>query len=675
MSAEIKLDSFAGNAQALQGLAVHTPTGFLHTIDTEKNQLVVFDSKGRMLAQHSLSHTNVRQAHGMVFAPSGDTTDAADTLSLFVVDRQLGGAIVELAWDVAAAGFRFMGALPMAGQGTDVAAALVRSIDTASFSPPSPDPAGIVYLEASSTFMISDSEVNEMANLFTGDNMFEMNLAGDLIATSSSMAYTKEPAGVTLNTSNGHLFIADDNRDEIFEVAAGPDNIYGSSDDVVTKFDTRAFGSYDPEGLSYDTVQQRLFIADGLNAQVYTLTPGLNGVFDGVPPDGDDQYSSFDTAAMGITDPEGIAFDPDSSTLYVVGEPTTVLAQMTVSGQLLRLIDISAPNPSPMIPAGLAIAPSSENPTQNNIYVADRRYDNDFDPSENDGKVYEFSIPPISAGNTPPVVSAGGDQNVVMPNSIALNATVTDDGLPNPPSTLVTNWTLASGDGTATFADPSQVNTTVSFSNAGTYVLRLEATDGELTSSDEMSCVVTSTNETVFQVRVAAAADDVEQTDTGKMLFTSTDLDMAVDKVKWGEQTIGMRFLGVEIPADAIVTDAYIQFQTDEVHTDPVELNVVGELAANSAGFINIRHNVSDRSQTANSVNWSPLAWETIGEAGIAQRTPDLSAVIQEIVTAPGWTPGNAMTFIVTGTGKRSAEAYEGTQTGAPLLRVVFHTP
>ena len=73
-------------------------------------------------------------------------------------------------------------------------------------------------------------------------------------------------------------------------------------------------------------------------------------------------------------------------------------------------------------------------------------------------------------------------------------------------------------------------------------------------------------------------------------------------------------------------------------------------------------------------MTWSPVPWTTVGEAGADQRTPDLSSVIQEIVDRPGWSSGNSLVVIITGTGKRVAESYNGDQNGAPLLHVEYST-
>ena len=43
-----------------------------------------------------------------------------------------------------------------------------------------------------------------------------------------------------------------------------------------------------------------------------------------------------------------------------------------------------------------------------------------------------------------------------------------------------------------------------------------------------------------------------------------------------------------------------------------------------------------------------------------AQRTPDLGAVLQEVVGRPGWVSNNALMIIITGSGRRTAESFEG---------------
>ena len=94
-------------------------------------------------------------------------------------------------------------------------------------------------------------------------------------------------------------------------------------------------------------------------------------------------------------------------------------------------------------------------------------------------------------GNGTPVVSAGDDITLTLPqNSTPLEGTATDDGLPDPPGKLTISWTTVSGPGDVAFADASAAATAATFSAAGSYVLRLTASDGERESSDDVSVAV-----------------------------------------------------------------------------------------------------------------------------------------------------------------------------------------
>jgi len=74
-------------------------------------------------------------------------------------------------------------------------------------------------------------------------------------------------------------------------------------------------------------------------------------------------------------------------------------------------------------------------------------------------------------------------------------------------------------------------------------------------------------------------------------------------------------------------------------------------------------------------VPWSPVPWTTVGQAGPDQQTSNLSAVIQEITDRLGWSGGNSLAILITGTGERTAESFDGSQLGAPLLHVEYLLP
>ena len=110
-----------------------------------------------------------------------------------------------------------------------------------------------------------------------------------------------------------------------------------------------------------------------------------------------------------------------------------------------------------------------------------------------DGRVLADAVRFLSAGppvNQPPTVNAGPDQMITLPGDATLDGTVADDGLPDPPATVTTEWTQVSGPGAVTFGDASAVDTTASFSDVGSYVLRLNANDGELSAYDEVTIII-----------------------------------------------------------------------------------------------------------------------------------------------------------------------------------------
>jgi hypothetical protein len=273
-------------------------------------------------------------------------------------------------------------------------------------------------------------------------------------------------------------------------------------------------------------------------------------------------------------------------------------------------------------------------------------------------------------GNLPPVVSAGADIQVALPESATLTGTATDDGLPAP-ATLTTSWTQVSGPGAVSFGDPASLTTTASFPIAGTYLLRLTASDGVLESSDDVVVDVSPAAGTgIVDVRIASGTDDAEELSSGRVSLNSSDLELVTDGRS--VQTVGMRFTGIQVPRGAIILRAFVQFQVDETSTEPTALSFHGEASGDAATFDNINGNISTRVRTAAVVPWEPTAWNVVGEAGIDQRSPDISSIVQEVTGRADWASGNSLAIIVTGSGSRTAESYNGSSAGAALLHVEY---
>lgn len=178
---------------------------------------------------------------------------------------------------------------------------------------------------------------------------------------------------------------------------------------------------------------------------------------------------------------------------------------------------------------------------------------------------------------------------------------------------------------------------------------------------------------TVFEVQLSASNDDAEEYPSGKVNLNSTDLDMTFDGKR--TQTIGMHFADIDIPRNAIITSAYIQFTADEVSTEPASLTIRGQDGGNAAAFTTASFDITSRPTTDAFVAWDPEAWTKIAERAPAERTPDLANIVQEIVDRPDWATLGDMAFIVSGSGTRTAEGADGKPGAAPLLHIEWLPP
>ncbi|MEE9396400.1 MAG: hypothetical protein V3V31_05235, partial [Methylococcales bacterium] len=176
----------------------------------------------------------------------------------------------------------------------------------------------------------------------------------------------------------------------------------------------------------------------------------------------------------------------------------------------------------------------------------------------------------------------------------------------------------------------------------------------------------------VISSQVATSSDDAEESDaSGNVKTTNGDLDLTFSG--GSTQTTGIRFHPA-IPAGATIVNAYIQFTADEVKSSATSLIIQGEISGNASTFSTANGDISGR-PTGITVPWSSVpSWDSVGDAGLAQQTPNMSSIIQEIVNGSGWFSGNGLAIIITGTGKRPAETFDADPAKAAVLHVEYST-
>ena len=176
-----------------------------------------------------------------------------------------------------------------------------------------------------------------------------------------------------------------------------------------------------------------------------------------------------------------------------------------------------------------------------------------------------------------------------------------------------------------------------------------------------------------INVKLASGNDDAEEASNGGMIMNSTDIEMVQDG--GNTYTAGFRFDNILIPQGATVSNAYIQFYAEEVQVGSANLNIKAQYTDDAPSFQSSNSNITSRPATSASANWIPAPWPTIDEVGTAQQSADLATVVEEVLAHPNWAEGNAMVFMVSGSGTRTTYSYEKNSNRIPELFIEAEVP
>jgi len=267
-------------------------------------------------------------------------------------------------------------------------AVAVRVTLTSVWSTPSPDPMGITYDPRTRRLLISDSEVDEMPALWRGSNFFIAGRKGGLFARRTFRKFTVEPEDLALNSRARVLYVTDDDLDRVFKDKPGKDGLFGTRDDVaVTLLRTHRFGSFDPEGLTWFPRKKMLIVSDSTTRQIYKIQQGRDRRFG----TRDDVIRSFGIQRYGFTTAEDVVVTRFTHHLLIVSSRQHFILETTIKGALVRKIDLTGIGIKAA--SGITFAPGTGT-SQSRLYVTDSGVDNNVNPAENDGRVFQLKIVP-----------------------------------------------------------------------------------------------------------------------------------------------------------------------------------------------------------------------------------------------------------------------------------------
>lgn len=157
----------------------------------------------------------------------------------------------------------------------------------------------------------------------------------------------------------------------------------------------------------------------------------------------------------------------------------------------------------------------------------------------------------------------------------------------------------------------------------------------------------------------------------------SVNVDSDTLAISYGSRTVhtGLRFQELNIPQGATITSAYLRFTSAQMNLPATSIIIRGELSDDSNSFSGASNEISSRPRTLNEINWSsdndfPGADEVIA-------SPDISAVVQEVVDQSGWCGGQDMSLLLEtssadNASARYARSYDRGTGGAPQLVISY---
>jgi len=169
--------------------------------------------------------------------------------------------------------------------------------------------------------------------------------------------------------------------------------------------------------------------------------------------------------------------------------------------------------------------------------------------------------------------------------------------------------------------------------------------------------------------QISQSTDDAEEFLSNRSV-NLTGQGLGIGTEEGNAQLIGLRFTNINIPKNSTITNAYIEFTSLSTNSYAVSTRIFGIAEDNPGTFTSSTGNISAKPQTNFSVSWDIPKWE----ANSTYQSPNVAAIIQEIVNRASWAPGNAMGFIVRESQNiRSAISYDKNPSQAPRLVIEYY--
>lgn len=201
----------------------------------------------------------------------------------------------------------------------------------------------------------------------------------------------------------------------------------------------------------------------------------------------------------------------------------------------------------------------------------------------------------------------------------------------------------------------NDINANSAYDEGVDELLQIVKTDADGNYSFSEAYETSSTQE----VEISQSSDDG---DGSTLSITSSDFDLA-------DRDNAVRFQNIAVPQGATISNAYIEFQSDDDRTGSYSTLIEG-VDVNNVSTFTSSQNPNSLNRTSADVTWSGSDdWDTDD----TKTTPSLTNIVQEIVNRGGWSSGNSMAFVLNeGSGKRTAYTYDSDPNKVPKLVIEY---
>ena len=599
--------------------------------------------------------------------------------------------------------------------------------DTGNLLPITKEPTGLGYDPDTNTYFISsDSGQKLFVDRPGNDN--RLGTSDDQVTTINLTNYgVGDAEDVAFDWHNHHVYVSDGVNKAFWQIQPGADGTYANGAGSATKYDLSAFGGQDEEGLGFDQTNNTILVGDRKNRSLIRMTEsggfvetinlkGITGLLNvsdvAVAPASDganrmDYYVTDRGVDNGPVPSEndGMVWEISLGGGSPPPDQTPPSVSMTAppAGTVSGTVPVSADatdnaGGSGMKSVEFRVTDGSNNTTSlgvdssgppwsaswNTTGFANGLYtvfavatDNQNNSTVASGVLVTVNNVTPPQDNIPPTVSITAPlaNATVSGTGVTVSANATDNagGSGMKSVEFFAGGTSLGTDNNGGDGWSVSWNTTL-FSN-GPITLTATATDIANNTASATGVGVTVSNgggggTTTLNVPISVGGNDVEEiAGTGKITTASSDLDILLDGTVQ-QAAAGLRFDALAIPKNATITSAYVQFSANESQSAATSFTIKIQDSDNAPAFTTTKFMLSSRTTIGGSVAWSAAAWAGKHQKLAAEQTPSLASLLQSIVNRGGWSSGNAIVLIITGSGQRTADSFE--QGNPAVLHVEF---